>query len=164
MVDAFRENLLARLTVTPSEADAIATAEQHLPSGEANPVWLDARKGRMTGSAVGALCGLSPYETPDKILQRLLGLSTFTSNPCTRWGNANEHCAQDSTWEFLVAQHGEAAAPIENPGLMVSPERGWAAMSPDGLWDAPDGTSYLLEYKVCAAPAFPVFPAFPAAR
>ena len=65
----------------------------------------------MTGSAVGSIVGLSPYENPDTVLQRMLGLSTFTSNPCTRWGNENEHCAQDSMWEFLRHEHGRRRPP-----------------------------------------------------
>lgn len=60
-----------------------------------SPEWHAARVGRVTGSVVGAILGLSPYMKPDDVLRLMVRAyhgapSEFTGNAATDWGNANE--------------------------------------------------------------------------
>ena len=50
-------------TIGAATRSDFAQLAQHLPTGEANPAWLAARRHRVTGSAVAALANISPYET-----------------------------------------------------------------------------------------------------
>jgi len=57
--------------------------------------WFAARRGRITGSAVGAILGLSPFMKPDDVLRRMVrekfdAPSEFIGNVATDWGTANE--------------------------------------------------------------------------
>ena len=59
------------------------------------PEWFSARKGRVTGSKVGAILGLSPWSTADEILRTMVreyhgAEREFTGNVATEWGTANE--------------------------------------------------------------------------
>lgn len=57
--------------------------------------WFEKRKGRITGSRVGAILGLSPFAKPDDVLRSMVreyhgAESEFTGNIATEWGNDNE--------------------------------------------------------------------------
>lgn len=59
------------------------------------PEWFAARKGRVTGSKVGAILGLSPWSTPGDVLRAMVreyhgAEREFTGNAATEWGTANE--------------------------------------------------------------------------
>ena len=58
------------------------------------PEWFEQRKGRITGSRVGAILGMSPWQKPADVLRAMVreyhGASTeFTGNPATDHGNNN---------------------------------------------------------------------------
>lgn len=103
------------------------------------PEWFEARKGRVTGSIVGAILGLSPYMTRDDALRSMVRASLgapseFTGNPATEWGNAMEAGA--------VAEFEMETSERVDPAPFV-PFEDWLGASPDGY--VSDGR--LLEVK-----------------
>lgn len=103
--------------------------------------WFDKRSGRITGSRVGAILGLSRYASADDVLREMVreffGYEReFRGNAATEWGNSNEDRAiaeyEDVTGHLVVSS-----------GFVVHPELPWLGASPDGLIDS-DG---LIECK-----------------
>jgi len=90
--------------------------------------WFAARKGRVTGSMVGAILGLSPYMSRDDAMRAMVreyhdAPREFTGNAATAWGTAMEAHA---VAEFEMKQ-----------GLVVKsmpfvPCDDWLGSSPDG--------------------------------
>ena len=104
------------------------------------PEWHEKRKGRITGSRVGAILGMSPWQKPADVLRAMVreyhGAETeFTGNPATDHGNNNEQRA-------LLAFMRESGLEVEQCGFFAYGELMGA--SPDGLTD--DGG--VLELKV----------------
>lgn len=102
--------------------------------------WHDQRKLRITGSRVGAILGLSPWQTRDDVLRAMVreyhgAESEFKGNPATDHGNANEQRA-------VLAFMRETGLNVEKCGFFPYGDRMGA--SPDGLTD--DGG--VLEIKV----------------
>ena len=102
--------------------------------------WKEARKGRISGSRVGAILGLSPWQKPADVLRAMVreyhGAETeFTGNPATDHGNNNEQRA-------LLAFMRESGLGVEQCGFFAYGELMGA--SPDGLTS--DGG--VLELKV----------------
>ena len=102
--------------------------------------WKEARKGRISGSRVGAILGMSPWQKPADVLRAMVreyhGAPTeFTGNPATDHGNNNEQRA-------LLAFMRESGLQVEQCGFFPYGELMGA--SPDGLTD--DGGA--LELKV----------------
>ena len=102
--------------------------------------WFNARKGRITGSRVGAILGLSPWMNQSDVLRSMVrefhGLDSETSaNPATDHGNNNEQRA-------LLAFMRETGLGVEQCGFFPYGEVMGA--SPDGLTS--DGG--VLELKV----------------
>ena len=125
---------------TESEILRISTLPQHLSSGEANPLWLEARLNKFTGSVVGALFGNNPYETPEDAISKLVWKTPFLGNEMTQWGNEHEDDCQAA---YALATQTSPSA-ISNPGLMLSKDFGQFAMSPDGIVPT---ENRLLEFK-----------------
>lgn len=90
--------------------------------------WFAARIGRVTGSAVGAILGLSPYMTRNDVMRRMvrdaIGAEIeWSGNPATEYGTANESTAIvdfQMTTELRV-----------KPAYFVMHED-WLGASPDG--------------------------------
>lgn len=102
--------------------------------------WHDQRKLRITGSRVGAILSLSPWQTRDDVLRAMVreyhgAESEFKGNPATDHGNANEQRA-------VLAFMRETGLNVEKCGFFSYGDRMGA--SPDGLTD--DGG--VLEIKV----------------
>ena len=102
--------------------------------------WHEQRKLRITGSRVGAILGLSPWQTRDDVLRAMVreyhgAESEFKGNPATDHGNANEQRA-------VLAFMRETGLNVEKCGFFPYGDRMGA--SPDGLTD--DGG--VLEIKV----------------
>ena len=102
--------------------------------------WHEQRKLRITGSRVGAILGLSPWQTRDDVLRAMVreyhgADSEFKGNPATDHGNANEQRA-------VLAFMRETGLNVEKCGFFPYGDRMGA--SPDGLTD--DGG--VLEIKV----------------
>ena len=102
--------------------------------------WHEQRKLRITGSRVGAILGLSPWQTRDDVLRAMVreyhgAESEFKGNPATEHGNANEQRA-------VLAFMRETGLNVEKCGFFPYGDR--MGSSPDGLTD--DGG--VLEIKV----------------
>jgi len=104
-----------------------------------SPEWFKARRGRVTGSAVGAILGLSPFAKPKDVMRRMVrdyhGLPTeFIGNIATEWGTRNEAGAIVE-YEMLTGRNVE-------PATFVMHED-WIGASPDGYV----GENGLIEVK-----------------
>ena len=101
--------------------------------------WFKVRKGRITGSSVGAILGMSPFTKPKDIMRRMVrdwygAPSEFTGNVATDWGVTNESGAV-AQYEMKTGNVVEACA-----FYMMDD---WLGASPDGLI----GSTGLLEVK-----------------
>lgn len=93
--------------------------------------WQAQRTGRITGSRVGAILGLSKYRTRDDVMREMvrqaLGAAPeFTGNEATRYGEAHESDAINA----YEQRYGVLVMPSP---LVVHPLHDWMAASPDGL-------------------------------
>ena len=66
-----------------------------------SPEWFEARKGKITGSRIAGILGVSPFQTPDSVMREMVrewhGLPPeFTGNIATRWGEDHEDDARRS--------------------------------------------------------------------
>lgn len=98
-----------------------------------SPEWFSARKGRITGSMVGAALGLDPNTSRDEAMRRMVrayqGLpSEFEGNIATSWGTNHEEEAREA-FEYHV---GTRVAPAT---FVVHPTLSWLGASPDGYVD-----------------------------
>lgn len=94
------------------------------------PEWHEARKGRVTGSSVGGILGLSPYATRDSVLRAMvresLGAPSEFPSPDpapVAWGKAMEATA--------IADFEMATSEAVTPAPFV-PYEDWLGASPDG--------------------------------
>lgn len=92
--------------------------------------WFDARKGRITGSVVGAILGLDPNCTREEAMRRMVRAyhdapSEFVGNIATQWGVMHE---QEAKEEFEYDQKVE----VLPASFVVHPELPWLGASPDG--------------------------------
>ena len=109
------------------------------------PEWFKQRKGRITGSVVGAILGLNAHQSPDAILRRMVrdhhGLeSEFTGNIATEYGQLNEPMALLG----FVNKYGYA---VHEVGFYVHPDYAWLGASPDGIFENNMGEQCILEIK-----------------
>jgi putative phage-type endonuclease len=93
------------------------------------PEWFEARKGRITASAVGAIMGRAPYASRDDIMRRMVrescgAESEFSGNIATEYGTNNEAGA-------LVEYQMETGDTVDAVGFVTRED--WAGCSPDGL-------------------------------
>ena len=92
--------------------------------------WFAARRGRVTGSMVGAVLGLDPNCTREEAMRRMVrsyqGLpSEFKGNIATQWGVTHE----DEAREALEYELGVDVLPAS---FVVHPKFNWLGASPDG--------------------------------
>ena len=104
-----------------------------------SPEWFKAREGRVTGSSVGAILGLSPFMSADDVMRRMVreyhgADSEFQGNAATQWGTMNEPGAC-SEYEM------ETGNTVELCGFYTYEH--WLGASPDGLI----GSNGLVEFK-----------------
>lgn len=105
-----------------------------------SPEWFEQRKGRITGSRIGAILGVSPWQTPDDVLRAMVrehhgAPDEFVDNPAVQWGRARERQA-------MLAFMRETDLRVDDVGFLPYGELMGA--SPDGLTS--DGG--VLEIKV----------------
>ena len=103
--------------------------EQPRMTTQGTPEWKAARKGRITGSRIGAILGLSPWQTREDVLRAMVrehhgAASEFTGNIATNYGHANEGTAR-MTFELSTG------LTVVDTGF--HPHEDWAGASPDGL-------------------------------
>lgn len=101
--------------------------------------WHAARKGRITGSAVGAILGLSPFENRYAVMRRMVreywGFdSERKDSPALDWGIANEAAAR---MDYTM----ETGNPVREAYFVTYED--WLGASPDGYI----GNDGLLEIK-----------------
>lgn len=93
--------------------------------------WFDARKGRITGSMVGAILGVDPNCTRDEAMRRMVRAyhgapSEFVGNIATQWGITHE----DEAREALEYNWGYE---VKKASFVVHPYLQWLGASPDGF-------------------------------
>ena len=103
--------------------------------------WFTARKGRVTGSAVGAILDLDPNATRADIMRRMVrqyhgAPSEWNGNIATQWGVTHEAEAR----EDLETEIGQE---VTGATFVVHPEMNWLGASPDGYV----GDDFLAEIK-----------------
>lgn len=99
--------------------------------------WLESRKGKVTGSRVGALLGLSPYQSPDELLEEMLnelhGEKPHKPTPAMKWGSLHE---KDGVAHYKRQRYRERQCPhreLKHVGQVIHPTYDWIRYSPDGL-------------------------------
>ena len=93
--------------------------------------WFNARKGRITGSMVGAVLGVNPWSTPDDAMRTMIrsffgAESEFTGNIATRHGVNNES-------EAIKNLESTTGLNVEEVGFVVHVDHDWLGASPDGF-------------------------------
>jgi len=102
--------------------------------------WFTARRGRITGSAVGAILGLSPWSKPEDVMRRMVREyhgqpREFKGNAATEWGTAME--------EHAIADFELEKGYDVLPAPFVQWTEDWLGASPDGYI----GDNELIECK-----------------
>lgn len=103
--------------------------------------WFAARKGRVTGSMVGAALGLDPNTSREEAMRRMVrasegASSEFVGNIATNWGQMHETEARED-FEYHTNYTVRPASFVIHPTLE------WLGASPDGYVD----NNALLEIK-----------------
>lgn len=93
--------------------------------------WFKICKGRVTGSNVGAILGLSPFMKPEDVMRRMVrdwhnAPSEFTGNAATEYGTFHEKIAK-MDYEMKHVFYKEA----QEVGFYTFQD--WLGASPDGL-------------------------------
>src|SRR5690554_409206 len=91
--------------------------------------WFEQRKMRLTGSRIGAILGVSPWQKPDDVIRAMVREhhdypSEFETNPAVDHGNNNEQRA-------LLCFMRETGLNVEECGFFPYGDR--LGASPDGL-------------------------------
>lgn len=115
--------------------------------------WFKARANRITGSAIGAILGLSPFATPQDVMRRMVREyhgqpSEFTGNAATVYGQLNE---PNALADYKI-EHND----VSECGFYVHPDFEWLGASPDGLI----GDDGLIEIKCPFGKRYDINPLF----
>ena len=110
-----------------------------------SPEWYEARKGKITGSRIGAILGLSPFQTRDDVMRQMVrewhnAEPEFIGNVATQWGVDHEDVARQ-------AYEAHSGHFVEAVGLIQHPDYDFLAVSPDGLIDADGGLEIKCPYS-----------------
>ncbi len=92
------------------------------------------RKGRITGSRVGAILGLNPWATPESVMRDMVreyhgAPSEFTGNAATAYGSFHEQFALQDLQEILGKEIKECG---DNEVFSIHPQHDWLGATPDG--------------------------------
>lgn len=114
-------------------------------AAQRSPEWFSQRRGKLTGSAVGAALGVNPYMTPAQLIRRLVrnwhGVeSEFKGNIATEYGAMHEPIA-------MLAYTMKTGNAVHDVGFMVSDKYPWLGASPDGITSDSDDELAVLEIK-----------------
>lgn len=93
--------------------------------------WFEARKGKLTGSNVGAALGVNPWKNPEDLIRQMVreyhgAESEFTGNIATQYGADHEPLA-------LMDYLGKTGCHVQECGFIVHPDHDWLGASPDGF-------------------------------
>ena len=91
--------------------------------------WFKVRKGRVTGSMVGAILGFNPWMSREEAMRTMVreyhgAPREFEGNVATQWGTANEDGAR-AEYEMITGNTVEKCGFYEHDD--------WLGASPDGL-------------------------------
>lgn len=106
-----------------------------------SPEWFEARKSKITGSRIGGILGLSPFQTAAQVMRSMVreyhgAPSEFNGNVATEYGSALEPVA-------LFEYEMQTGLSVDAAPFVLHPEYNWLGASPDGIVH-PDG---LIEIK-----------------
>lgn len=106
-----------------------------------SPEWFAARRGKLTGSNVGAALGINPWKTPADLVRQMVreyhgAEPEFQGNVATEFGQLHEPLA-------VMDYMGQTGYHPEECGFFVHPEHDWLGASPDALI----GDNCILEVK-----------------
>jgi putative phage-type endonuclease len=95
------------------------------------------RRGRITGSNVGAILGLSPFRTPDDVLRAMVrdyhgAPSEFTGNAATEYGSFHEAGALVEYQMHTSNTVQDCKEAVEH-GFFIHPVCDWLGATPDFL-------------------------------
>ena len=93
--------------------------------------WFKARVGVITGSRVGSILGVNPYQSADDVLRDMVreyfgAEKEFTGNAATNHGEKMEPVA-------LAFYERHSGNSVEQTGIVFHEEHKWLGASPDGL-------------------------------
>lgn len=93
--------------------------------------WFKARRGKLTGSNIGAALGLNPWKSAEDLIRQMVrehhgAESEFSGNIATEYGATHEPLA-------LMDYFGKTGQLVDECGFFVHPEHDWLGASPDGL-------------------------------
>ena len=93
--------------------------------------WFKQRVGKITGSRVGAILGMNPWQKPKDVMRSMVreyhgAKSEFSGNVATEYGTNFESIAQG---DFEI----ETGLNVTETGFHISSEYEWLGASPDGL-------------------------------
>ena len=93
--------------------------------------WFNQRKGKITGSNIGAILGCDPFRKPKDVMRAMIRSalkadSEFTGNIATQYGTKFEPFA-------LADFEMETGLDVIETGFHVSSDYDWLGASPDGL-------------------------------
>jgi len=115
--------------------------------------WLKSRHYCITASQFGSAIGVSPYQSPDELIQEKL-FKSFKGNPSTEYGNQHEPHAREvfCVWlEKKFLQLGYSEIIFEEYNLLKYELCPWVGVSPDGIVKYKDEKGVqrwdLIEYK-----------------
>ena len=107
--------------------------------------WVKARQHTIGASEISALTGASPFETPASLLHKKLHPPDLSKNIACAWGKLFEPFARAYLeWEHNTYIFGNT---ISLNLAKDHPLYGKVTCSPDGYFQAPDGSMVLLEFK-----------------
>lgn len=103
--------------------------------------WFAQRVGRITGSKIGAILGLSPFATPDDVLRDMVreyhgAEKDFKGNIATEHGTRNE---PNALADYVI----ETGNQVNEAPFVLHPDFDWLGASPDGYV----GDDKLIEIK-----------------
>jgi putative phage-type endonuclease len=99
--------------------------------------WLKARQGKITGSRVGSILGVSKWNKTSDVMREMVreyfdADREFTGNIATRWGNEHEPIAKQDAIIEISNLEGEEVYCLDD-GFLTHPAIDWIGASPDGL-------------------------------
>lgn len=106
--------------------------------------WFAARKGKITGSRIGAILGVNQYQTRDDVMRSMVrewfdAPSEFTGNAATDHGTAMEPHAIAFYREKMLLDEVED---VEEVGFIPHPRLEYVGASPDGILKMKPGTNW----------------------
>ncbi|MDU5867847.1 MAG: YqaJ viral recombinase family protein [Cutibacterium avidum] len=97
---------------------------------DGSPAWLEARRGRIGGSDIAAICGLSPWCSPWQLWHRKRG--SIDDKPSSDLMEAG-HYVEPAAASWYAGHHLPEGLHLRNVGTWVHQDRDWQLANPDRL-------------------------------